>query len=154
MIRFLVDENFNNHIIRGVKLRNSKIDILRVQDVGLSGEDDPIVLEFAMKENLILLTHDVETIPRFAYERIIAGKEMPAIFIIKQDILISQVIENILLIFECCNEDELKNNILKIEFISQQPNITTLCLRFNNNFEIPSKFINSFGTVIKGSNCG
>ncbi len=112
MIRFLADENFNNHIIRGIVLRNSNVDIKRIQDIGLSGAEDPIVLDYAHKENRVLLTQDLVTIPRFAYERIRNGKENPAILIIKQDIGISQVIGNILLIYECCNESELAGKIL------------------------------------------
>ncbi|MGV2391146.1 MAG UNVERIFIED_CONTAM: DUF5615 family PIN-like protein [Microcystis novacekii LVE1205-3] len=41
MIRFLADENFNNQIVRGILRQNSQIDVVRVQDVGLSGVDDP-----------------------------------------------------------------------------------------------------------------
>ena len=106
MIRFLADENFNNHIIRGIRLKNDELDIKRIQDIGLSGVEDWVVLDYALKENLILLTHDAETIPRFAYEREKAGQNIPAIFIIKQDILISHVIEEILLIYECSKYDE------------------------------------------------
>ncbi len=35
------DENLNNDIIRGLLRRNPDIDIVRVQDAGLSGADDP-----------------------------------------------------------------------------------------------------------------
>lgn len=45
MIRFVTDENFNNHILRGLLLRNPEIDIIRIQDVGLSSADDPTILE-------------------------------------------------------------------------------------------------------------
>ncbi|MDZ8137027.1 MAG: hypothetical protein RM049_17245 [Nostoc sp. DedQUE04] len=44
MLRFLADENFNNQVIRGVLRRNCNIDIVRVQDVGLTEADDPTVL--------------------------------------------------------------------------------------------------------------
>ncbi|MBO1349959.1 MAG: DUF5615 family PIN-like protein [Hormoscilla sp. GUM202] len=47
MVKLLADENFNNHIIRGVLRQNPNVDILRVQDVDLSGADDPIVLKWA-----------------------------------------------------------------------------------------------------------
>jgi predicted nuclease of predicted toxin-antitoxin system len=57
-MKFLADENFDNSIVRGLMRRQPDIDIIRVQDVGLSGEDDPIVLEWAAKEGRILLTHD------------------------------------------------------------------------------------------------
>jgi predicted nuclease of predicted toxin-antitoxin system len=82
VIRFLADENFNNHIIRGIQLRQTDIDIVRVQDVGLSSEDDSVIIDFAFKDEHILLTHDVETIPRFAYERLKSGHSIPSIFII------------------------------------------------------------------------
>ena len=58
MIRFLADENFNNQIVRGILSQNSHIDIVRVQDVGLSGVDDPKVLAWAAQEGRIVLTHD------------------------------------------------------------------------------------------------
>lgn len=80
MARFLADENFNNQIVRGVLRQSSDVDIVRVQDVGLSGVDDPIVLEWAAQEERIVLTHDVATMITFAYERIQAGLLMPGLF--------------------------------------------------------------------------
>ena len=47
MIKLLADENLDNTIIRGLLRRNPDIDIVRVQDIDLSGKDDPIVLEWA-----------------------------------------------------------------------------------------------------------
>ena len=47
MIRFAVDENFNNAILRGLLRRNADLDTIRVQDVGLSGVDDPTVLAWS-----------------------------------------------------------------------------------------------------------
>ncbi|MEH2366616.1 DUF5615 family PIN-like protein [Nostoc sp.] len=66
MLRFLADENFNNQIIRGVLHRNSNIDIVRVQDVGLTEADDPTVLEWAAQNRRVVLTHDVATMTTFA----------------------------------------------------------------------------------------
>jgi predicted nuclease of predicted toxin-antitoxin system len=65
MVRFLADENFNNQIVRGVLRQSSGIDIMRVQDVGLSGADDPAVLQWAAQEGRIVLTHDVATMVTF-----------------------------------------------------------------------------------------
>ncbi len=36
MLRLLADENFNNQIVRGILRQRPEIDIVRVQDVGLS----------------------------------------------------------------------------------------------------------------------
>jgi hypothetical protein len=41
MLRFAADENFNADIVRGLRRRLPEVDIVRVQDVGLSGADDP-----------------------------------------------------------------------------------------------------------------
>jgi predicted nuclease of predicted toxin-antitoxin system len=79
VIRLLADENVKNNIVRGVRLRNPRIDLVRVQDVGLSGANDPSVLEWAAGHQRVLLTHDVATITAFAYERVRAGKPMPGI---------------------------------------------------------------------------
>ena len=67
MLKLLADENFDNTIVRGLLRRNQNIDIVRVQDVGLLGEDDPIILALAAKEDRVLLTHDVATITNYAY---------------------------------------------------------------------------------------
>lgn len=111
MIRFVADENFNNHVVRGLRLGNSKIDIVRIQDIGLSSADDSIILEWAVKEKRVLLTHDVETIPEFAYERVRAGLKIPTIFIVAQDIPIGNVIEDLLLVSEYSEENEWEDQI-------------------------------------------
>ncbi len=49
MVRFLADENFNNAILRGLLRRKPDIDIVRVQDVGLSGASDPEILAWARR---------------------------------------------------------------------------------------------------------
>jgi predicted nuclease of predicted toxin-antitoxin system len=73
MIKLVTDENFNNDILRGVLRQNPDIDIVRIQDVGLSGVNDQNILEWSAHENRVLLTHDISTITRYAYERVQAN---------------------------------------------------------------------------------
>jgi hypothetical protein len=80
LLRLAADENFNNDIIRGLLRRKPDLDIVRVQDVGLSGSNDASVLEWAAQENRVLLTHDVTTLTSFAYDRVRAGLPMPGVF--------------------------------------------------------------------------
>lgn len=105
-MRWVADENFNNDIIRGLLRRKPDVDIVRVQDIGLSGADDPTVLEWAADEGRVLLTHDVSTITRYAYERVEAGKPMPGVFEVSRDIPMGAVIEDLILLTECSLEDE------------------------------------------------
>jgi|SRR5690606_22931491 len=98
MLAFLADENFNNNIIRGLQQRVPELDIVRVQDVGLSGADDSTVLEWAAQEGRVLLTHDVSTITHFAYERVRNGEPMPGVFEVNTKIAVGAAIEDLLLL--------------------------------------------------------
>ena len=62
MLRLVADENFNRDIVRGLLRRLPGIDVVRVQEVGLGGEDDPMVLAWAASEGRLVLTHDKATI--------------------------------------------------------------------------------------------
>jgi len=111
MLRFAADENFNNNIIRGLLRRQPELDIVRVQDVGLRGVDDPTVLEWAAQEGRVLLTHDVATITQYAYERVEAGLVMPGVFEVSPDVPIGRAIEDILLLTECSLEGEWEGQV-------------------------------------------
>ena len=106
MLALAADENFNNGIVRGLLRRKPDLNIVRVQDAGLSGADDPSVLEWAAQAGRVLLTHDVATITRYAYERTLAGRPMPGIFEVSRAVSIGTAIEDILLLAECSLEGE------------------------------------------------
>ncbi len=111
MFRLLADENFDNDIVRGVLRRTPHVDLIRVQDVGLAGVDDPEILAWAAQEDRILLTHDVETITTFAYERIAAGLPVAGVFEIRQSVPVGVAIEEILLIIEYSEQREWTGNV-------------------------------------------
>ncbi len=111
MLKLATDENFNNDILRGILRRNPDLDILRIQDVGLSGADDPTVLEWAAQEGRILLTHDVQTITRYAYERVEANQAMPGVFEVGRSVPVGIAIEDILLLAECSLEGEWEGQV-------------------------------------------
>ncbi len=111
MLRLLADENFNNAILRGLRLRNPDLDVVRIQDIGLSGEEDPVVLDWAASHGRVLLTHDKATIPHFAYERIKAGQPMTGVCEVSRTVPIRQVIEEILLIAECSDPSDWEYQI-------------------------------------------
>ncbi len=56
MLRLVADENLDGAIVRRVLRRKPDLDIVRIQDAGLSGKDDPIVLDWAAQEGRILVT--------------------------------------------------------------------------------------------------
>jgi len=116
MLRLATDENFDNRILRGLLRRRPDVDIVRVQDAGLTGKGDAEVLEWAAIENRVLLTHDVTTMKRFVDERLAAGLSMPGVFEVSQQTPIVQAIEDILLLIECSLAGEWEGQINFLPF--------------------------------------
>jgi hypothetical protein len=111
VLRLVADENFNNDIIRGLLRRRPDLDVLRVQETGLSGADDPTVLGWAAQEGRVVLTHDVTTITRYAYDRIQSGRPMPGVFEVSQTVSTRVAIDDILLLAEFSNEGEWEGQV-------------------------------------------
>jgi hypothetical protein len=111
MLRFAADENFNNNIIRGLRRSRPGIDIVRVQDSGLASAADPAILAWAAREGRILLTHDVSTITRYAFERVQKKEPMPGVFEVSRVVPVGQAIEDILLLDELSLENEWEGQI-------------------------------------------
>lgn len=111
MLRWLADENFNNDILRALFRRNPALDIVRAQDVGLGGVNDPALLAWASEATRILLTHDVSTITAHAYDRVRNGGSMPGVFEVSRGIPIRIAIEDILLIDECSHPEEWEGQV-------------------------------------------
>ena len=111
MLQLAADEDFNNHIVRGVLRRNPDVDIVRVQDAGLTGADDPNVLEWAAAEGRVLFTHDVNTMTARAYQRATAGDPMPGLFAVPRDVPIGVAIDHVLLIAEAGIEGEFEGMV-------------------------------------------
>jgi hypothetical protein len=111
VLRLAADENFNNNIFRGLLRRMPGLDIIRVQDAGLSGANDAMILEWAAQQGRVLLTHDVSTITNYAYQRVQAGKPMPGVFEVSRRISTGSAIEDIILLAEASFEGEWEGQV-------------------------------------------
>jgi predicted nuclease of predicted toxin-antitoxin system len=109
VLKLVSDENFNGDIQRGLYRRRPDLDVVRVQDVGLGATSDLDVLAWAAAEGRILLTHDRDTLPKFAYDRVRAGQPMPGVFLVSDQMPVGQAIDEILLAAECLAPAECKN---------------------------------------------
>jgi predicted nuclease of predicted toxin-antitoxin system len=111
MLRLAADENFNGDIVRGRLRRNAKLDIVRVQDVGLTGADDPSVLQWAAGQGRILVTHDISTLAKHAFDRVTAGQPMPGVFEVRSVAPVGQAIDDLILLAECSFEGEWEGQV-------------------------------------------
>jgi hypothetical protein len=111
VLRWLADEDFDADIVRGVLRQLPTLDLVRVQDVGLSGHHDREVLAWAAHEDRVLLTHDISTMKTYAYERIAAGLAMPGVFVVSQALALGQAIEAIIFVAECSVHGEWEGQV-------------------------------------------
>lgn len=112
MLFLVADENFSNAIVRGLLRIKPDLDIVRVQDIGLSSAEDPVVLEWAANQDRVLLTHDVSTITKYAYERIRTGKYMPGVVEVSRKVSLGTAIDDILYIVDVCDHGELEGQVI------------------------------------------
>lgn len=113
-IKFLADENFEGAILSGVLLVAPDLDIVRVQEHGLTQTDDRVILQWAAENNRVLLTHDKRTVPGFLYERIADELFSPGVILMSEKIKPSIAIEQILMIAYCNEPEELHNKVIRI----------------------------------------
>ena len=109
MIRFLLDENFNGKIVRGLRARKPDADMMRVQDTELSGADDVTVLEWAAHEGRVLLTHDLDTMTKYANQRIAQRLPMAGVIFVRDTLPVAKVIDDLLAILGASEASDWEN---------------------------------------------
>jgi hypothetical protein len=111
MLSLLIDENFDQRILRGLRLRLPQLDYWIVQDIGLAGLDDPTLLDRAAREGRVLVTHDVNTMTKFSSERLKQSLPMPGVIIVPEELEIGRAIDDLEIVIECGTVDDLENQI-------------------------------------------
>lgn len=111
MIKLVSDENFDDDIVRGLLRRLPELQVVRVHDVDLKATPDPIILAWAAGEGRVLLTHDRDTVPDFAYDRVRAGESMPGVFLVSDHMQKGQAIEELFLALQCLTPEDCKDQV-------------------------------------------
>jgi predicted nuclease of predicted toxin-antitoxin system len=109
--RFLADQDFNEHIIRGVLLREPEIDFVRLRDVGLEKGCDAEILAYAAAERRILVSHDVNTMSAAANRRLAVGQPISGLLLIHQLTPLASGIDNLVLIWTASEAEEWLNQV-------------------------------------------
>lgn len=110
-MRFLADENFNNAILRGIRRLIPDVEIIRTQDTELASRPDPEVLAWAAEHDYLVLSHDVNTMRGFFYDRVSADLPVPGLFLVQGDKPIGAVIESLVLIIQASEAEEWQGAI-------------------------------------------
>ena len=113
MFRLLVDHEFNERILRGVQSR-AEVDVVLARAVALQDKPDEVLLARAAAEERIVLSHDLETMPRFAIAQVRAGIGMPGLILVPQDLAIGRAIEELTILLLCSDQEEWRDIIVYI----------------------------------------
>lgn len=111
MPKILTDENFDRRLLDGLLDQVPGLDIVRVQDVGLSGADDPTILRWASVEERVLLTHDLRTIPFHMADCMTAGITVKGVVVAPRSLDIGETLDDLLIIAQCSLPEDWENSI-------------------------------------------
>jgi hypothetical protein len=112
MLPLLSDEDLRGAIVAGLRLHFPAIDLVRVQDVGLTQAPDPLVLEYAANQKRVLITHDRSTMTAHAQARIGQGLPMSGLLVLEQFIPVGKAIQEVGTLAEAGEPGDLDGQIL------------------------------------------
>ena len=114
MLRLAADENFNQHVVNGLRRRLPDVDVLTVRTAGLEGTPDPGVLAWAARERRVLVTHDTRTLRGYAYERVAVGEPMPGVLEIPDLMAVGRAVDELEILVELLEPSEIAGRVLRL----------------------------------------
>lgn len=109
-IRFQSDADFNHIILRALLRREPAIEFQTAHAAGLVGMEDPEVLALAAREQRLLVTHDLRSMPHH-FGDFILDAQSPGVLIVPQQLPIARATEDLLLIWLATDAEEWRNRI-------------------------------------------
>jgi predicted nuclease of predicted toxin-antitoxin system len=107
--RFLADNDLKEQIIDGLLRREPAISLMRCRELGLRNKPDAEVLTYAHEQGLIVISHDVNTMPAAAYARIGMGQHIAGLLMVRQASSVVPIIDNLMLIWSSSDAEEWRD---------------------------------------------
>ena len=114
MIRFLADADLNYAIVKGCRRLDRAPDFLSANEADLQGVPDPEVLAIAAEQNRILVTCDIETMPRHFGKFLMSRGSSPGVFLVSQSSEIGEIVDELVLSWAASDAEEWENRIVKV----------------------------------------
>ncbi len=112
MERLITDENVDQAIVDGARLLLPGLDIVLAKDVGLLQTGDALILERTAANSRVIVTHDVNTMVGFAYDRIKSGLSMSGLVVIPTNLPIGRAIDELSTLIACSHADECEGRVV------------------------------------------
>jgi hypothetical protein len=112
-IRFLLDENMAHGVRDQLLYHKPTLVVLCIGDdtAPALGTPDPVLLDWLEENNYILVSRNRKTMPGHLKEHLEMGKHVPGILLIRRGILIGQLVEDLLLIWEASELTDYQDRI-------------------------------------------
>lgn len=95
-MKWLADECLDNDIVRGLLRRSPGLDLIRAQDLAeIAGGDDGQLLAWAIRNDRVVLTHDLATMVPALLDQRQRGSRCAPIVLVPDSLAIGSVIEEI-----------------------------------------------------------
>lgn len=112
MAQFLTDQNFDARIVTQLRNRVPDLNVISVRDVGLANTPDSSVLEWAAEQSRVVLSHDINTMERFAQSRVDAGLPMPGLIVVRQQLTVGEALVRIEWVVQTMPDDGIEGQII------------------------------------------
>ena len=91
--KFLADHDLNEQIVVGVLRGAPAAEFRRVRELGFATRNDAFLLDFAAEQGLIIVSHDVNTMPAAVYERLAGGRPVAGLLMVQQTFPVGPIID-------------------------------------------------------------
>ncbi len=112
VVRLLADENLNRVLVTATARLEPALEFLVATEVGLAGQSDPAILDYAAQNRLVVVTHDVRTMIAFAQERLARGEPMPGLFLVSHDASPKEIADSLTFIWASTSAEEWQGQIM------------------------------------------
>src|SRR5262245_50992652 len=114
--RFLADEDLRFDIVRAIRRLEPLVEISTVPELGRSGSTDAEVLEYALANGWLVISHDVNTLKPEAERRIADGRGVAGVFLTAQRAPTRPTAETVVLIWSASEAEEWRDRVVFIPF--------------------------------------
>jgi hypothetical protein len=112
MLRLLIDEDVHGDIVNGLRRRQPTLDVVRVQDVGLSHTPDPDILEWAAQQGRVVVSVDKKTLAVAAWDRVARSEPMPGVAILRTILSIGQAVNELEIVTLAGNPEDVRDQVI------------------------------------------
>ncbi|MBX7171859.1 MAG: hypothetical protein K1X72_12935 [Pyrinomonadaceae bacterium] len=117
MLRIFFDHDLNHKIIKGLTKRISDLDYITPLTLGNIDESDANHLKWAWENRRVTISHDVNTMTDAANQRFANGESIWGLILVPQSLPIGDVIEELMFIISCSDENDFENLIVFLPFL-------------------------------------